>query len=160
MIAAAVTAEERFAIENLYAAYVDVLDGRRYDEWPAFFTEDCRYALIPRENHERGLPLATMSFESRRMLEDRVYGVTQTLFHEPYYQRHLVTNFLIRRADRGYAVEANYLVLRTKAGALTEILSTGRYRDRIVPAPHRLQFAEKLVIFDSEMIPNSIIYPL
>jgi len=106
------------------------------------------------------LPLALLSFESRGMLEDRVYGITQTLFHEPYYQRHLVTNLLIRPADAGFAVEANYLVLRTKAGALTEILSCGRYRDRIVRSDAGLLFAEKVVVFDSETLPNSLIYPL
>lgn len=160
MIATRMAADERFAIEDLYAAYVAALDERRFAEWPEFFTEECRYTLMPRENFERGLPLATLSFESRGMLRDRVYGITQTLFHEPYYQRHLITNLLVRPADDSYAVEANYLVLRTKAGALTEILSTGRCRDRIVRTGEGLRFAEKLVIFDSELIPNSIIYPL
>lgn len=155
-----VSADERFAIEDLYAAYVTVLDERRFEEWPEFFIEDCRYSLVPRENFDRGLPLATLAFESRGMLRDRVYGITQTLFHEPYYQRHLVSNMQVRAADDGYAVEANYLVLRTKAGALTEILSTGRCRDRVVPTGEGLRFAEKIVIFDSETIPNSIIYPL
>jgi salicylate 5-hydroxylase small subunit len=33
-------------------------------------------------------PLATLSFESKGMLKDRVYGIKDTLFHDPYYQRH------------------------------------------------------------------------
>ncbi len=59
-----------------------------WDLWPEFFTEDCSYRLQPRENHERGFPLATLSFESKGMLKDRVYGIRETLFHDPYYQRH------------------------------------------------------------------------
>lgn len=160
MIAAAITAEERFAIDDLYAAYAAVLDERRFDEWPDFFTEDGRYTLIPRENYERGLPLATLAFESRGMLRDRVYGITQTLFHEPYVMRHAITNLRVQRVDDGYAVEANYLVVRTKSGNLTEILSAGRYRDRIARIADALMFVEKIVVFDSELIPNSIIYPI
>jgi salicylate 5-hydroxylase small subunit len=39
---------------------------------------------VPRENYDRSLPLATLSFESKGMLRDRVYAITETLFHEPY----------------------------------------------------------------------------
>ncbi|MEZ5738439.1 MAG: hypothetical protein R3E68_02520 [Burkholderiaceae bacterium] len=48
------------------------------------------YVLQPRANHDRGLPLATMRLESRGMLQDRLYGIKNTLFHQPYYQRHVV----------------------------------------------------------------------
>lgn len=41
------------------------------------------YKLQPRENHERGFPLATLAFDSKGMLKDRVYGIRETLFHDP-----------------------------------------------------------------------------
>ncbi|MBV9438582.1 MAG: aromatic-ring-hydroxylating dioxygenase subunit beta [Candidatus Eremiobacteraeota bacterium] len=161
MIAAGdVTVEDRLRIEDLYARYAAVLDDQQYDEWPAFFTEDAVYKVIPRENYDRGLPLSTLAFESRGMLEDRVYGITQTLFHEPYYQRHLICGLLVRRDDEAFAVRANYCVVRTKKGMLSEVYSAGRYDDRIVEDGGQLRFARKLVIFDSELIPNSLIYPL
>jgi salicylate 5-hydroxylase small subunit len=31
------------------------------------------------------------------MLKDRVYGVPETLFHDPYYQRHVVGAPVVRR---------------------------------------------------------------
>jgi salicylate 5-hydroxylase small subunit len=40
------------------------------------------------------------------------------------------------------------------------VFNAGRYLDRIVPVPDGLRFADKICIFDSELIPNSIIYPL
>jgi salicylate 5-hydroxylase small subunit len=150
--AASISPDERLAIEDLYAEYAAVLDDQRFEEWPDLFTDDCTYKIVPRE---------TLAFESKGMLRDRVYGVTQTLFHEPYYQRHLVSGFQLRRltAD-AYAVRANYLVVRTKAGALSELYSAGRYADVVVRDAGRLLFKEKLCIFDSELIPNSMIYPL
>ncbi len=36
------------------------------------------------------LPARHLSFESKGMLKDRVYGIRETLFHDPYYQRHVV----------------------------------------------------------------------
>ena len=67
IVSAPVGADERFAVEELYAEYAAVLDERRFDEWPLLFTQDCLYQVVPRENEDRGLPLATLSFESRGM---------------------------------------------------------------------------------------------
>jgi salicylate 5-hydroxylase small subunit len=36
----------------------------------------------------------------------------------------------------------------------------GRYLDIIVQTPEGFKFEERLCIYDSEMIPNSIIYPI
>jgi salicylate 5-hydroxylase small subunit len=151
----------RVEIADLYAAYAACLDNGDYSNWPEFFTEDCVYKVLPRENHDRGLPLATLAFESRGMLKDRVYGATQTLFHQPYYQRHLIGPARITAVEGdAIATEANYLVVRTKKNEPSEVYNCGRYVDRIVRDGARLLFAQKLCVFDSELIPNSIIYPL
>jgi salicylate 5-hydroxylase small subunit len=155
-----VTIAERFAIADLYTEYATALDDRRYDDWLALFVEDCTYQVIPRENEDRGLPLATLWFESKGMLRDRIYGITQTLYHEPYYQRHLVTNFRIAAVEDGFTVDASYLVIRTKSDALSEVYQAGRYRDVIVRDGEVLRFKSKRCIFDSETIPNSLIYPV
>ena len=151
----------RFDLGDLYAAYAACLDEERFDDWPGFFTEDCRYRAVPRENYDQGLPLATMDLQSRGALKDRVYGVTSTLFHAPYYQRHIIGPIRITARDGDtILVEANYLVIRTKRDVPSEVFNAGRYVDRVVPTPDGLRFAEKLCIFDSELIANSIIYPL
>jgi salicylate 5-hydroxylase small subunit len=157
---AAVSVGDRLRIEDLYAGYAACLDDARFDEWPDFFTEDCVYRIVARENFDRGLPLSTLAFESKGMLRDRVYCITQTLFHEPYYQRHLVSGILAQTDGGGFRARANYVVIRTKAGSLSEIYNAGRYIDRIVDDGGTLRFSEKLCVFDSELIPNSLIYPL
>ncbi len=149
------------ALLNLYADYASVLDNGDWDRWPEFFTDDCIYKVQPRENHERGLPLATLSFESKAMLRDRIYGIRETLFHDPYYQRHIVGAPLVRSTDGERIVsEASYAVLRTKPDQLTDVLNAGRYLDTVVRTPDGLRFASRLCVFDSEMIPNSLIYPI
>ncbi|AQV97951.1 MULTISPECIES: aromatic-ring-hydroxylating dioxygenase subunit beta [Cupriavidus] len=149
------------ALLSLYADYTSVVDNGDWDRWPEFFTDDCVYRVQPRENHERGLPLATLSLESKGMLKDRIYGIRETLFHDPYYQRHIVGTPLIRAADDDRIVaEANYAVLRTKPDQMTEVFNVGRYLDTVVRTPEGLRFASRVCVFDSEMIPNSLIYPI
>ncbi len=153
--------QDYLALTQLYADYAAAVDSGHWDLWPEFFTEDCSYRLQPRENHERGFPLATLSFESKGMLKDRVYGIRETLFHDPYYQRHVVGAPLVRKVDgeRLYC-EANYAVFRTKLSELTTVFNVGRTIDTVLRTPQGLKFESRLCVYDSEMIPNSIIYPV
>ena len=149
------------ALTKLYVDYSRAVDSGDWSQWPEFFTDECIYRLQPRENFERGLPLATLSFESKGMLKDRIYGIQETLFHDPYYQRHIVGIPLVHKVegDRTFS-EANYVVIRTKLNQLSSVFNVGRYVDEVVETATGLRFASRQVIYDSEMIPNSIIYPI
>jgi hypothetical protein len=53
--------EDWLALNQLYADYAQ----HRWTPhagtgWTEFFTDDCVYRVQPRENHERGFPLATL----------------------------------------------------------------------------------------------------
>jgi salicylate 5-hydroxylase small subunit len=149
------------ALVQLQADYAAAVDSGDWSLWPEFFTDDAIYKLQPRENHERGFPLCTLAFDSKASLRDRVYGIQETLFHDPYYQRHVVGMPLLRGVgDDGIRCEANYAVFRTKLDGASTVFNVGRYIDRVVQTPAGLKFAERLVVYDSEMIPNSIIYPI
>lgn len=153
--------ETWLALQALYTDYALALDAGDLERWPTFFTEDAVYRLQSRENFDRGLPLCTLAFESRGMLKDRVYGARDTIYHDPYHQRHVVgAPRVLGMGDDGIRAEASYVVIRTKRDAMAEILSVGRYVDRIVRVDGALLFAERHVIFDNDLIPNSIIDPI
>jgi salicylate 5-hydroxylase small subunit len=150
-----------FGIQQLYADYASAVDSGKWNLWPDFFTEQCLYKLQPRENYERGFPLATLTLTSKGMLKDRVYGISETIFHDPYYQRHVVGAPIVRKVEDGRIYsEANYAVFRTKLDKESTVYNVGRYLDIIVATPEGLKFAERLCVYDSEMIPNSVIYPI
>jgi salicylate 5-hydroxylase small subunit len=151
----------RIAVADLNAEYGACLDARELERWPEFFTDDGVYRLQPRENFDRGLPLATMAYESKGMLRDRVYAATQTLFHIPYTTRHVVGwPRVTTGADGTIEAEASYVVVRVRENELPEVFSVGRYLDRIVDTGERLLFRQRLCIFDNALIGNSIIYPI
>jgi len=149
------------ALNRLYAEYGAAIDANDWDKWISLFVEDCDYRVIPRENHERGLPLATLALLSRGMLQDRAYGIKETLFHDPYYQRHVIGAPLVERIENGVIVsQANYAVFRTKLSQETTVFNVGRYLDRVRITADGLRFEQRHCIYDSEMIPNSLIYPI
>ena len=150
-----------FQLQALYTDYALAIDAGHWEAWPEFFIAECEYKLQPRENHERGFPLSTLSFESKGMLMDRAYAIRETLFHDPYYQRHVVGAPVVRDLRDGVIhSEANYAVFRTKYDKDSTVFNVGRYIDEVVQTEQGLKFAKRWCIYDSEMIPNSIIYPI
>ena len=163
------TNEERLLLESeinrLNADYSAALDDGRYDEWPEFFIATGTYKVQARENHEAKLPLALIALESKGMMKDRVYGVTQTIYHAPYYTRHVLSPAQVlgeEPAQQGSLVRAqsHYAVFRTRPGDASEVYNVGRYVDEIVRTPTGLKFASRLCVYDSEMVLNSLIYPI
>lgn len=148
-------------VDQLNAAYAAALDERRFDDWPQFFLEDGRYTVQARENFDRKLPLALIALESQGMMKDRVYGITQTIYHGPYYTRHVLSpaQLLGEEGDRIRA-QCHYAVFRTRPGDASEVYNVGRYIDEIVRTPAGLKFASRTCVYDSEMVLNSLIYPV
>jgi salicylate 5-hydroxylase small subunit len=154
-----------FDLLNLYSDYAMVCDSDKWEQWPEFFVESGTYRLQPRENFEQGLPLCLLALESKAMIRDRVYGVKETMYHDPYYQRHIVGTPRILSVERDVGgerirSEANYVVIRTKLDGDSTVFNAGYYSDVIVRTPEGLKFQSRLCVYDSEMIPNSLIYPI
>lgn len=151
----------RLELEELYADYTACLDEERFEEWPEFFTDPCIYKIVPRENFERGLPLATWLCESKGYLVDRVTAIRKTAVYAPRYVRRLVSGIrVLGWTDALLEVRASYLALETLQDELTRVFNAGQYRDKLAVEDGRLKFREKICIFDSILVPNSLIYPL
>lgn len=152
---------DRDALRDFFDDYYTVLDDVRLDEWPAFFTEDCTYRVIPRENFEAGYALSTIYAESRGMLIDRVMGVTRTQMFAPRYYRRFPGPLRIAAQDSdGVRVRHNLLVVQTLIDKRSEIVLSAVCHDLLVSDEQRPRLRERIVVFDSEMIPNSLIYPV
>ena len=153
--------EIRCLLDELYAEYVHCLDEDQIERWPDFFTEDCTYQLIPRENYAHDLPIALIRCESKGYLKDRVVAVRETSMYAPHTQRHFVSGLRITGQANGMVkAEANFSILRTHTDKLTEVFLAGRYLDTIVLEDAKPLFSEKLCVYDSSLIPNTLIIPV
>ena len=151
----------RFEIQDLYAEYANVLDIEEFESWPVFFVEDAFYDVIPRDNYDRNLPLAIMRCESRAMMQDRVRAIRETLMFEPRYTRHLISSFrILLGSNELIKVTANYAVLETLPDEMTKVLNAGRYVDKLIRENGKLYFKEKRCVYDSSLVPNSLVYPI
>ena len=151
---------DRDALRDFYDDYYNCLDDVRLDDWPAMFTQDCIYRIIPRENYEAGYTLSTIYAESRGMLIDRVMGVTRTQMYQPRtYRRFPGPLRIVSRDADSVRTRHNLLLVQTLIDKQTEIVLSAVCHDVLVIDEDRLRLRERIVVFDSEMIPNSLIYP-
>lgn len=157
----ALSAELRFEIEDLYTDYANTLDQADYKGWCEFFAEDAIYRIVPRENYVRGLPIATMHCESKGMIQDRAYSVEELNMTQPRVLRHFVSCLAIESVD-GDRIKAgaNFLVVQTLFEEMTEIVMAGRYVDEIVRKDGRLLFQSRNCVYDSSLIPTSLVAPV
>jgi salicylate 5-hydroxylase small subunit len=148
-------------IDTLNAQYGDALDRHDYDTWMDFFQTECLYLVQSRENFDRNLPLALIRLESQNMMRDRAYGCMDTIFHQLYYQRHIIGGTVIVSIERNNIfTRTNYSIFRTKPTSSTEVFNVGCYHDRWVDTDLGLKLAERKCVFDSEMVLNALIYPI
>jgi anthranilate 1,2-dioxygenase small subunit len=150
---------DRALIHDLLAEYGALLDQSRYDEWLGLFAAECRYRVVPRENHERGLAAGLIYCDSRAMLEDRIMALREANKYNIHSDRHLIG--LPRLADADLLViEAAFAVYQTDQEGATRLFATGLYRDRLEAAHHRLKISDKLVLLDTFAVPTLLATPL
>jgi len=156
-----VSAELRQRVGDLYCDYCCALDDGEYERWPALFADPCLYKVLPRENFVRNLPIALIACESRAMLRDRVTALRETALYAPRIMRHLVSSLRIRAVEPdGLRATANFLLIQSLVDQPSEVFLAGSYHDRIVEDEGTLRFAEKLCVYDSTIVPTSLVFPV
>lgn len=148
------------SINHINVQYGDALDRHDYDTWINFFMTDGLYMVQSRENHDRNLPLALIRLESHAMMRDRIYGCMDTIFHQPYYTRHLISNAVIVSQDDLICTRTNYAVFRTKPTSTSEVFNVGCYHDQWIQTKLGPKLKQRLCIYDTEMVLNALIYPV
>lgn len=151
----------RLEFDALYADYAHCLDNDALEDWPDFFTDDCRYRITSAENFEAGLPLGIVYATSKAMLVDRVMALRKANVYEPQRYRHLIGAIKIGAENGGMLpVVANLIVVRIMQDGAMMLFAAGRYVDRVVRSGDRWRFAAKEVVLDSRQIDTLLAIPL
>ena len=154
------TAKLRREVEDLLSDYTTVIDDGELDRWPGFFADPCLYKIVAKENFDAGLPLALLLCDSPGMIRDRCDAFSKLNVFGPRAWRHMTGPVRLSEDGETIRSRSNFVVFETLAGQDTHVLCAGEYRDVIVREDGRLKFAERICIYDTTMIPNSIVMPI
>lgn len=149
---------DRAAVCDLLAEYGALIDRAQFDKWLDLFTQECRYQVMPRENHDRGLPAALIFCDSRAVLEDRIRALREANKYNIHTDRHIIG--LPRILEDGLRVEAPFAVYQTDQEGETRLFATGLYCDHLEPAGGRLKIRDKLILLDTFAVPSLLATPL
>jgi len=151
----------RRAVNVLNTEYAHCIDDDELERWPDFFTEDCEYQIIGRENVEAGLPAAIMFCDSRGMLIDRIVALRRANVYPEHVSRHLVGQCRITEVkDDLIRSEASYVVFQTRLDGETRIFNAGKYVDEIVPSGETLKFRRRSCVYDTHRIQTLLVTPI
>ena len=142
-------------VRDHYDDYYAALDDLRLEEWPSFFTAECLYRIVSRENFERGFPLSTVLAESRGMLHDRVTGLLKTQMYAPRYYRRFPGPLRLEQDTEGIRTRHNLLMMQTRVDKQPEVILCGVCHDLLVEEDGRLRFRERIVVFDDRYVAGS-----
>jgi 3-phenylpropionate/cinnamic acid dioxygenase small subunit len=148
-------------LQKLYDEYALALDQDNLDIWLSCFSEQCVYRIISRENFELNMPIAVWHSDSKAMLRDRVLALRDSTLYRPRYFRHLLSGLKIEKNIEGVIhAQANVIIAETVVDYKTQILLSGRYLDQIVIEDDVYKFKNRVCVYDSILLPTSLVYPV
>ncbi len=151
----------RLELMEVQDAYTAVLDEGRLEDWPAMFTEDCLYEIIPRENVDSGFPAPLMRCEGAAMLRDRVISLRHANIYETPHYRHMLSGHRITAVDGDTAdMRASYVVINTSQDGDSTIFQAGYYQDRLVRTADGWRFSVKRAVYDTHRVQTLLAYPV
>ncbi|WP_043110183.1 aromatic-ring-hydroxylating dioxygenase subunit beta [Polycyclovorans algicola] len=148
-------------IAEFNAAYAHCIDDDQLEQWPEFFTEDCEYQIIPRENVDLGLPAAIMFCDNRGMLIDRIVALRKANIYAAHYSRHVLGAPVLLETDAdGVRSQTSYVLLQTRMDGQTRVFSAGKYVDVMVRVDGLLRVHRRTVVFDTHRIDSLLVTPI
>jgi len=149
------------AMTRLYEDYADTVDNQDLDGWCSYFTEDCRYRVIGRENYDAGLPHATIYCDGLAMVQDRAKATNECTVYEPRYLRHFLSRLRVEKVvDAELHVTCSFMVVESVSDMEPYVHTVGRYVDIVVQTPAGLRFKSRDCVYDNYRIFNSLIFPI
>jgi len=151
----------RLGVGELIAAYADCIDDDRLEEWPDFFTEDCRYLIHRPREPRRGLApwhhLCRLARHAGRPGD----GDARANIYEAQRYRHIVGPVRIDRVEGGSPRRAlTFSRCASMHDGDSQLFATGRYLDRIDVSATPFRFIERTIVLDSQKIDTLLVIPL
>jgi PAH dioxygenase small subunit len=147
-------------LEFLYRE-AEMLDGNRFSDWLALFTEDIRYDMPVRTTQ---VLASGTGFQEVAFFDDNIHSLrtrirrleTDTAWAEtpPSRTRHFVSNVLAAAGERAgeYAVNVNFMVTRSRGDQGYQFF-TGRRDDTLRRDPAgQLRIARRRILVDQTVI--------
>ena len=151
----------RAELRDLYDDYANTLDDQKLEDWINYFTEDCHYRVISRENFDAHLPLGLIYCMNKNMVRDRVTALRETTMYEPRSLRHFISGVQITEVQGDLIhAQANFAIMESLSDQEPSLNMVGRYIDTFVRTDNEIKIKRRDCVYDNYRIRNSLIIPV
>lgn len=141
--------------------YISALDNDRLEDWPSFFTPDCHYEIIPKENYDAGLKAPVIYCTNQKMLRDRVVSLRHANIYEKHTYRHMISGLVIDDEQDGKINSTcSYVVILTNQSGESVVYQTGVYHDTVVRLEGVLRYSKKVAVYDTLRVQTLLATPI
>ena len=134
-----ISADDRFAIEQLLSSYGVFHDARDFVRLEACFTEDATYAM----------QIAGAAEPIRQQGSAAIVGQIREFKSRQHDQRrHVITNFLFDDVSADRVEVRSYVTVLATADDVLEVVSAGTYTDVVVRVGDEWRIAAKALQLD------------
>lgn len=151
----------RAELRDLYDDYANTLDDQKLENWIDYFTEDCHYRVISRENFDANLPLGLIYCMNKNMVRDRVMALRETTMYEPRSLRHFISGVQITEVEGELIhAQANFAIMESLSDQEPSLNMVGRYIDTFIRIGNEIKIKSRDCVYDNYRIRNSLIIPV
>lgn len=151
----------RAQLRDFYDDYAACLDEGRLEDWPDFFTEDCHYRVLSRENYDAGLPIGLIYCMNKNMVKDRVTALRETTVYEPRSLRHFISGVRVIEAGADEIVaQANFAITEALSDREPVLNMVGSYQDVLVRSGQGFLLRRRDCVHDNYRVRTSLIIPV
>lgn len=151
----------RAELRDMYEDYARCLNDVNLEAWPDFFTEDCHYRVLSRENYDAGLPLGLIYCMNKNMVKDRVTALRETTMFEPRSLRHFISGVAVLGQENDeIKSQANFAIMESLSDREPTLNMVGRYVDTWRRTEQGLKLARRDCVYDNYRVRTSLIVPV
>ncbi|WP_031358743.1 anthranilate 1,2-dioxygenase small subunit AndAd [Caballeronia sordidicola] len=148
-------------ISTLAHQYISALDNDQLEEWPTFFTTDCHYEIIPKENFDAGLKAPVIYCTNQKMLRDRVVSLRHANIYEKHTYRHMISGLVLGKEHDGQiTTTCSYVVILTDQEGESVVYQTGAYHDTVARSDGVLKYSRKIAVYDTLRVQTLLATPI
>ncbi|MBF6570279.1 MAG: nuclear transport factor 2 family protein [Candidatus Binataceae bacterium] len=136
-----------------------MLDDFEIKRFVEEFTDDGTYRLIPRDNHERKLPVHVIDDNKSRLIY-RTNVITDHWHYERFRETRMLSNVMVEfPSDRNAIAKSNLIIYHTDAEGRTKLHMTCVLEDHLVALDGRWRIKDRIAILESFLPDEAIVVP-
>ena len=134
-----ITADDRFAIQQLLSSYGVHHDNRDFEALGGCFADDANYTMV----------IAGSDVKIEQAGASRIVGqIREFKSQQNDQRRHVITNFLFEDQGLDRARVHSYVTVIAVAGSSLEVVTSGTYEDTVIRTDRGWLISEKTLHLD------------